>query len=559
MLTFLAMSSCSQDSNMAKLLERIPENADVVAVGNMKTIIESAGGTIEGSKINLPSYIKDELDNSSYEKLAEFNSFLKESGLNPELGALVTEYDKSYPIIIFPVSDTKKFTNALEDNGYREKSADSGMSFFSKKVYEASYGDGKYDDYSYIVVKDSYAYYIENVWVGSDFKPLREVERLIDKASESSYAKTAYSKYLVSGNAGGVSFRIPRELRKQLRDAGMPSSIVDMYEGVICVKGNLEKDAITLESKWFDENGKPKQLKNTGKILDLNAKIDPEALKYFNNNESLIAAVSLKGIDWDSYMDFVAEVGSLSRSEKAAMTMVKSYLEKIDGTIALGFGITNGLESIFDLELSNDVFSQFSFTIVVGTKDGKAKGVINDLKGLMDAAGMDYDGNSKGFSMDIPRENATIYVEATDNHIVMSNNKIRKSGDNKVVKSFDFDKYIAASAFYMDRNNKMLRDLKVDNDIKVSFASNGENFESVMRIEVDGGASEGIIAKITKIVLDIANQEKSLENKWREHRDEVRGYNSYYDFDDPYEVVEEAVEVWEGDTVVEEVAEPIEW
>ena len=43
---------------MKDLLENVPASMDVVMVGNVKTIIESAGGNMEDSKIHLPKFLK---------------------------------------------------------------------------------------------------------------------------------------------------------------------------------------------------------------------------------------------------------------------------------------------------------------------------------------------------------------------------------------------------------------------------------------------------------------------------------------------------------------------
>ena len=53
--------SCTDNTKMQNLLENIPENTDFVFVGSVKTVLESAGGKIENSKIVLPNYISNEM------------------------------------------------------------------------------------------------------------------------------------------------------------------------------------------------------------------------------------------------------------------------------------------------------------------------------------------------------------------------------------------------------------------------------------------------------------------------------------------------------------------
>lgn len=53
--------SCTDNTKMQNLLENIPESTDLVFVGNVKTVLESAGGKIENSMIVLPDYVASEM------------------------------------------------------------------------------------------------------------------------------------------------------------------------------------------------------------------------------------------------------------------------------------------------------------------------------------------------------------------------------------------------------------------------------------------------------------------------------------------------------------------
>ena len=75
MLLFLA-TSCFNNSKTKNLLDQIPADLDIVVVGDAKTIIESAGGTIEESQIILPSYLTDEMSNSDLNEYDKLKSFL---------------------------------------------------------------------------------------------------------------------------------------------------------------------------------------------------------------------------------------------------------------------------------------------------------------------------------------------------------------------------------------------------------------------------------------------------------------------------------------------------
>ncbi len=100
LLSLLTVTSCS-DSKMNDLLDQIPEDVDIVFVGNVKTVLESAGGSIKDGKIELPSFITNEMSASAEEKFDEVNDILKKSGLDPEAIAVFGNFYYSVPVFHF--------------------------------------------------------------------------------------------------------------------------------------------------------------------------------------------------------------------------------------------------------------------------------------------------------------------------------------------------------------------------------------------------------------------------------------------------------------------------
>lgn len=84
--------SCTDNTKMQNLLENIPENTDFVFVGSVKTVLESAGGKIENSKIVLPNYISNEMKEGDAEKFDEANNFLKDAGIDIEACAVMMSF-----------------------------------------------------------------------------------------------------------------------------------------------------------------------------------------------------------------------------------------------------------------------------------------------------------------------------------------------------------------------------------------------------------------------------------------------------------------------------------
>lgn len=507
LLLALVVTSCSSDSALSRLLKQIPADIDFVAVGNVETVVKSAGGSIEDSKVKLPSFLLSELPSGVANDLDDFNRLLKKSGVDTESCALFGNYDDKRPTLVFALADKDKFISCIEENGFRQKDESADVVYYRKKVYEGS--DSDYDDYGYIAVHGDYAYWIERVWIGSSFKPQEALSDYIKDAAEKSFAETPFCDYITSGNAIGAAFKLPGELRRALRHEGVPSEIVEAYEGVICLNGSLD-DAATVNGVWYNEDGKVKKFDQFRKFFNLESKVNPKALAFLGKDESFVMASSLKDVDWDELLDMTAATAGMSRSDKAAMSVVKGYLERFDGTVALGWGVTNGFESFNNISAGRNVMEQFSTTIVAELKANKGKSVIEDFMGLLESAGVPFTETSKGFRIDVRELGGSLRVEAHDQFLVMSNHAISADGTNKAVKAVDFGSYISAWAVVLDKNDQLLRDLGLKNDLEFSFVSDAEKSEVTMRLKVDDGKSEGVIASVVRMVIKLRDQQASF-------------------------------------------------
>ncbi len=541
-VAMLVTTSCSQDVKMESLLEQIPANSDVVLVGNLKTVLESAGGSLDGSKIKLPSEITYALPNGIMDDYDEANDFLKTSGIDPDACALVLSYEHSnYPILVFALSDEKQFIKAIEDNGFRERGMEETVTLYKKKVYDG--GDPAYDDYGYIAVNGAYAYWIESVWVGSNFQPLQYLQKMIEDASVGSYADTNYGEYITDGNVGGIAISWPKEYRKELRNAGVSSELLSIYEGTMCLRGSLSDDRCTVELRLFDKDGNRINADIFKKFMDTSAMINGDALAMLGKDEYLISAVSLKNFDWEKYFDFLSGASRMSRSDKAQLNAILSYLEKIDGTIAVGFGFTDGLESIINLDYGKDVMSQISTTLVVEAKEGKAKKLVEDMKGFLEQAEVPFTESQSGFSIDLERFDlsGTLYAVNKGNFIVMANHPIKDNNSNALITNTDLTDYLYVMCLGLNRNDRLMRDLHIDYDVKCMLCCEPNTLETTMTLEIKGDDDQGVIARAAKIVLGIISQQDDIEERINELREDY-SYDYYeddtiayfYDDDDDY-------------------------
>lgn len=525
----LGMTACSTSSKKKELLQQIPANMDLVAVGDVKMVVESVGGSLEGGRLKLPSYLTSEFKGDASESYEEVVSALKKSGVDPEVVALTTNFKRGWnqPIFLFKLSDPKKFEEFLDDADYTEKDSEDGVTFYAKKVYESSY-NSDYDDYGYVAVKGSYAYWIERVWVGSKFKAVKELQSMIEEAQTESFADTKCCDYILSGNVGGVSVKIPNELKKEMRKAKMPKSLVDAYGGYICVSGQLDQKSATVKMQWFDENGEKKSGDELAHFMNPDATINERALSFLDKEEFLACAMSIKGIDWDKYVDLIVAATGQSRASKVEIKAVINYFEKINGTIAFGIGIADGLESIAKMSAGHDVTNQLSCTMVLETKEGKAKSFMEDMKGLLEMAEMPFNESNAGFTIDLSKigESGVIYAKYVDDFIVIANHPIK---ENNQYWTADMNWGTKQSAFgvNLDKKNKFMQDLDIKKSMRFTIYGNPKTMESYATFEVDGDENTGVLEKTARIVMDFIERSDDVERRVEELRRKYMYYSSY--------------------------------
>lgn len=500
----------SGGSKMKNLLKQIPADADVVAVGNLKTILESAGGSFENSEIKLPTFITEALTTADTKKLEKANEMLKKSGVDPEACAIFAYYKKRFPVMVMAVTDQKLFAKAIEDEGFSEKDKDEKVTMYAKKTYEGSTPD--YDDYTYIALSGDYAYCMNSVWVGSDVKPAKFLPQVIEDAANDNYADTPYGSYLLEGNAGGVAFTWPKELKQYLRESGLPSGLTDIYNGAVCMRANLKGGRATVDMTLFDDNGKKIDPEVFNEYMDMSATISKDALALLGKDDVMVTAMCMKKVDWDKYTDFIVESARLSRSDRMQLNIMLDYLKKIDGTVAFGCGLTKGLESAEQIERKEDIMQAFSATLVIEAKEGKAKRVIDDMKGLMEKMRMPFEEDATGFTIDLSGMGmgGSVYGKVVDNFIVLANHPVKADKDNVWIKDAGLDDYLSAFGIWLNKDHKLMRDLKLPYDIHFSAYCKPKSAEASAMLEIDGDDDLGVIARMAKLVLSINAKGKEM-------------------------------------------------
>lgn len=524
-VSMILMLSCSSEGGKtAGLLSKIPKSADVVFVGNATTVIESLGGSIKDSEVQLPSYITNLLGSDGEEGLEELNSFLKDSGIDVDAcGLFLTFANSDYPIGVFSMSDQKKFISAIEDKGFSKDDKEGKVTIYSS------------DDYC-IAIDNDYGYFCDN-----RSRAIEGLKDALKDLKDGSYADSPMGSYINKGNAMGLAVRIPKGDHFSEFD-NLPIPV-----GGVCMYGDLDGDVLSVTAKVVDRDGKDIKDDVFSKYLDTSARINSDALAFLGKDECLAFATSIKDFKWDDFFDMIERNGNLSRSDRANLSVAQNFLEMIDGTIAVGLGVTDGLSSFSKLASGRDILSELSLTIVVETKDGKAKALLDQIMGFMEEANVPFSETSDGFKIS-DESIGTLYGKNSGDMLVFSTHPISEDSDSEVVKQVKFSDHLGCVALVLDRNNKLMQDLSLSNDVKATAFSDGK-MEGKFTLEVSGGNGEGgILAKIVQMGLALYQNSESILSAFQQSRG---GYDyGYYDDSmyDEYEYDEE-------EAVVEEVSE----
>lgn len=512
-LSVILLATGCGNNNLAELLEHVPADADFVITGDIKTILESAGGKAEGSEVKMPDYIGTMQSDRDAREMEKDLQWLKNSGIDVTSGAVVfLKYQDRAPFIVFAITDKDKLKKALEVEGFNENDKVDDVDIYVKKD-EGEYGS--YTRNSYVAIDGGYGYWIPDVWSDDD-KGMKMIKQYLLSLSNNTMASTDIADYVSEGNVAGMIAKLPSELRREMAKAGMPEEMANLYSGYVCINSKLDGDEAEARLKLFDENGKAKTTEDWNKMMDIKAKIDPEALAYMSPEESLIYAVSMKNINWDKYMDQFESSGRLSRQDKSFLTIVKSYLEKFDGTVAIGVGLKNGKASIEAIDRGEKVLDHLPVTIVAQTKEGKAASLIKDIKSLLGNQNeLFYTSTSNGLRLTLPKEAGTLWLEAKDNMLILSTLPVKK-GSNPVAEHVNFQDYIFAAALHLGKDNALMRDFDIKNDLTATLAFDAEEGELVLKVKMTGEGETGLIERFVRSVIGMGKKYEQMREERRQ-------------------------------------------
>lgn len=254
-LSVILLATGCGSNNLAELLEHVPADADFVITGDIKTILESAGGKAEGSEVKMPDYIGTMQSDRDAREMEKDLQWLKNSGIDVTSGAVVfLKYQDRAPFIVFAITDKDKLKKALEVEGFNENDKVDDVDIYVKKD-EGEYGS--YTRNSYVAIDGGYGYWIPDVWSDDD-KGMKMIKQYLLSLSNNTMASTDIADYVSEGNVAGMIAKLPSELRREMAKAGVPEEMANLYSGYVCINSKLDGDEAEARLKLFDENGKAK-------------------------------------------------------------------------------------------------------------------------------------------------------------------------------------------------------------------------------------------------------------------------------------------------------------
>lgn len=469
----VGLVACNKDSE-ATLLNRIPADADVAAVINVKKLVKSAGGDLSGCNLNLPEYIVKR-DSAG---CTEFVQKLATSGLDVENLGVWLKDSEGY--LVVEVKDADKLSSFLSQEKFHARGNNGGYEFYAFDDADAKP--------SYCAVGDGYAYFYDHS--GS----FDRVSKSLSEAVSKPMGSTAFGRYASEGNAGGVIVDARTFLNYMGKDVMLPIAV--QASGRFCVKVDVDSDEASATSVLLNDKGEKVSVESMGLKFDTSATISAEALAYLAPSECLVYAFALKNVDWDSLVDSSTKSMGLNPMQTMVAGMAKEYLKKIDGTVAIGIGFDGGKSDIEKLNAGSGL-NYVPFTIVVQTAPGKAKGLLGDISALLATFGMNPSQLPDGFSAHISDDGTMLYGKAEGNTLVLSSRPIERYNNNGATAGMTGN--IAAFGLWLPADYPLIRDFGVVDNLLVEGGADMKDSEGELDIKITGATAGGFVERLIKL------------------------------------------------------------
>ena len=488
LVALLTLTACSKGGPRADLLSRVPADRDVAVVGDLGVIVESLGGTVDGSEITVPDYLLTAMMSDDDKQLVRFIRSLSQSGINLEDIAVAFKYNDYSSVAVMKVDDESLLYSFSKANNFAELPTQKGVRFY--KIDRISGSDvpariamGLKDDYVYLAIDKN-----------SEKSGTQLISSFIAAANASALSKTDLKDYLLEGNAASGVMRWSYDMKQTWRTLGVPKEMSDLCNGYICFDLTLEGQKASGSLRLLDQKGKKVDSKIFSKFIDMDGRISTGAMKYINHDETYVYAMAMKKFNWDLLTG--AATRKLNGPQAFMAGTIIGYLKKIDGTVAVGLNVGSGnLNDISELQKS------LGFTAVLELKKGKT--AFKDIKSLIQSIGVPFSesgNNAISISMK-PLIDGDLNILYDGDYLVVSSRAINKSGDNPVVKSNDFGRYLMAYGAQMG-NGSSVPGFTVPFDCDMFWGFDGADVRVDYKISLNGGQGRGFLEKFARASIE---------------------------------------------------------
>lgn len=271
LLSLLLLTACSGDEKVAMLFEKLPADADMVAVVNLTKVVGASGGSIENGQVKLPKLLLDSLSENGKKDVEYYSNLISSGYVEPGSFAVMKSYaDSDRPILVMTLSDPDMFVKVIHSDGFLKFSNDKSITYYTATRWDA---DGK-ESYPCYAITTSHVYYLSDVAPGSSSTPADVLASLLSRIQQKPFSRTPAGEYLADCEGVSIAYKASAKVKELMKK----SDVQKLQEGTLCLKGAFEGDALKLTGKVIGADGSDADCTPLKDLFDASGKINGKAL-----------------------------------------------------------------------------------------------------------------------------------------------------------------------------------------------------------------------------------------------------------------------------------------
>lgn len=418
------LTSCTSGSPV----EQIPDDADFAAVLNLQKVADELGVKITETDVKLPEEFEafeNDIPEELNDALVACHQAIEFNGI-AVFGYIKTKEEPDF-YVVAKLANENVLDAALTDELNLDKDSEEGFTIYS---------DGRGNDKVAILVKDGL------VWLTIGKKEeaaLKSVNKVIKRADEKRLVENSgFNSVLSENNVCNVLVNTTpfvKMIDKYGRYAVGSEASVAMSSILSQTKGywltysaDMSKTGFEFVTKFVQPNGD---------IFEppYASEVSTDFLSYVPEDYMGVFALGLNSQAIEELvatMETLVETNVRGNEREIAKTAIE-YLKNIEGTMSVSFG-TDDIQKL----LFGEDIRELDFVATIDMKSGKAEKTIDGIFEMLspnDPSGEIIKKTGAGKLEFVIPDYGTIYVEAGDNIVVISNEEITKGNSNGALRS----------------------------------------------------------------------------------------------------------------------------